>query len=68
MTKTTDDLDNKFKKSIIDDLNKESNWIFNIQALLLFATSFEILPTEFVEKRWSFSLIKYHDLKTFQKL
>lgn len=68
LTKTTDDLDNKFKKSIIDDLNKDSNWIFNIQALLLFATSFEILPIEFVEKKMVFFFNKISRSKNISEI
>ncbi|WP_278960366.1 helix-turn-helix domain-containing protein [Lactobacillus apis] len=51
LTKDMDDIDDKFRESIIYDLTKNENWIFNVKALLLFATAIVILPADFVEDK-----------------
>lgn len=42
-------LDESFINSIIEDLNKSDNWVFNIKLLKLFSTAMIILPSDYVE-------------------
>lgn len=49
-----DQLSIDFKKSILDDLNKNENWIFNIDVLRLFSSSLIILPPKNIEAEIEF--------------
>lgn len=49
-----DQLSIDFKKSILDDLNKNENWIFNIDVLGLFSSSLIILPPKNIEAEIEF--------------
>lgn len=43
------ELDESFKKVVINNLTKTENWFFNINTLSLFSTAIIILPEDFVE-------------------
>lgn len=49
-----DQIDDDFKRSIIVDLNKNENWIFNVNALRLFSSAIIVLPRENVEAEINF--------------
>lgn len=63
LTKNLDKLDNKVKNQIINKIKNDSNWINNIPALRLFATSLVILPTELVEGEMKFFFLKISRMK-----
>ena len=43
------ELDESFKKVVINNLTETENWFFNINTLSLFSTAIIILPEDFVE-------------------
>ncbi len=47
-------LDSSFKRTILNDLNQNDNWIFNVNALRLFSSAMIILPPDNVEAEIAF--------------
>ncbi|MBD5429465.1 transcriptional regulator [Lactobacillus sp.] len=63
LTKNLDKLDSKIKNQIINKIKNDSNWINNLPALRLFATSLVILSSELIEEKMSFFFFKISRMK-----
>lgn len=67
LTKRSDKLDPKIKNRIIFKIQNNFNWVDNVQALRLFATSLVILPSEMVENEMKFFFVKVNKMKNISE-
>lgn len=62
-----DALDNNFKRSVLEDLNKNENWILNSKALRLFSSAISVIPAKYVELEISFFFRKIKRLSVISE-